>query len=294
MLEKIPDSYHNAYLLIQEAVTPLYGEQEASSIAKLFLEDTLNISRYEIFLYPNHHVDQLGQSRIAEGVKKLIQGMPIQQVIGKTEFVGLPFVVTPDVLIPRPETEELLWWIVSDLQGEEVRILDIGTGSGCLAVTLSKMLSKATVFATDISLNALTVAEQNAEQNRATVHFLHDNILNPGIELRKLNCEVIVSNPPYITEKEKEQMHSNVLEHEPHIALFVPNEDPLKFYKAICDFALASIQPKTTVYLEINESYGTETAELFQKNGFTTEIRKDINGKERMVKAVKEQQRGLS
>lgn len=294
MLEKIPDSYHNAYLFIQEAVTPLYGEQEASSIAKLFLEDILNISRYEIFLYPNHHVDQLGQSRVAEGVKKLIQGMPIQQVIGKTEFVGLPFVVTPDVLIPRPETEELLWWIVSDLQGEEVRILDIGTGSGCLAVTLSKMLSKATVFATDISLNALTVAEQNAEQNRATVHFLHDNILNPGIELRRLNCEVIVSNPPYITEKEKEQMHSNVLEHEPHIALFVPNEDPLKFYKAICDFALASSQPKTTVYLEINESYGTETAELFQKNGFTTEIRKDINGKERMVKAVKEQQRGLS
>ncbi len=294
MLEKIPDSYHNAYLLIQEAVTPLYGEQEASSIAKLFLEDTLNISRYEIFLYPNHHVDQLGQSRIAEGVKKLIQGMPIQQVIGKTEFVGLPFVVTPDVLIPRPETEELLWWIVSDLQGEEVRILDIGTGSGCLAVTLSKMLSKATVFATDISLNALSVAEQNAEQNRATVHFLHDNVLNPGVELRKLNCEVIVSNPPYITEKEKEQMHSNVLDHEPHLALFVPNDDPLKFYKAICSYALASTLPKTTVYLEINESFGTETAELFQKNGFTTEIRKDINGKERMVKAVKEQQRGLS
>ncbi|HUX52893.1 MAG TPA: peptide chain release factor N(5)-glutamine methyltransferase [Williamwhitmania sp.] len=289
MPENKTDSYHNAFRFLEESITPIYGKQEASSIAKLFLEDTLNISSYEIFLYPDHQVDQLGQSRIIAGAEKLIHGMPVQYVIGKTEFVGLPFVVTPDVLIPRPETEELLWWIVSDLQSEEVCILDIGTGSGCLAVTMSKMLSKATVFATDISLNALSVAEQNANQNQATVHFLHDNMLDPGIELRKLNCEVIVSNPPYITEKEKKQMHSNVLEYEPHLALFVPNEDPLKFYKAICDYALVSTLPKTTVYLEINESFGTETAEIFQKKGFTTEIRKDINGKERMIKAVKEQ-----
>lgn len=289
MFENKIDSYHNAYRFLEETIAPIYGKQEASSISKLFLEHTLNISSYEIFLYPDHHVSQLDQSRIVAGTEKLIQGMPIQHVIGKTEFVGLTFVVTPDVLIPRPETEELLWWIDSDLQGKEVCILDIGTGSGCLAITMSKMLSKATVFATDISLNALSVAEQNAKQNQATVHFLHDNILDPGVELRKLNCEVIVSNPPYITEKEKEQMHSNVLDYEPHLALFVPNEDPLKFYRAICNYALLSTQPKTTVYLEINESFGTETAELFQKKGFTTEIRKDINGKERMIKAVKEQ-----
>lgn len=287
MVEKKTDSYHIAYLQVLEAVTPLYGKQEATSIAKRFLEETLNISSYELFLHPEHHINQLGQSRIMAGIEQLAEGMPVQYVIGKTEFLGLPFIVNPNVLIPRPETEELLWWVVADQQGVDVRILDIGTGSGCIAVTLAKMLSKSTVFATDISLNALSVAEQNAELNHALVHFLHDDILNPSPELRQLSCNVIVSNPPYVTEHEQQQMHKNVLNFEPHLALFVPNDDPLKFYSAICQYASETSLTETTVYLEINEAFGKESASLFQNKGFKTEIRKDINGKERMLKAIK-------
>jgi len=289
MVEKKIDTYHNAFLFIKESLISIYDEQESTSIAKIFLEDTLSIGSYEIFLYPEHRIDQLAQSKILTGTEKLAQGIPVQYVTGITEFVGLPFIVTPDVLIPRPETEELLWWIVADQEGEEVCIVDIGTGSGCLAVTLSKMLTKATIFAFDISHNALTIAKRNAEHNQVKVHFFHDNILNPSSELNKLSCQVIVSNPPYVTIKEQQQMHQNVLKFEPHLALFVPNEDPLQFYNAICQYAAKSTRPKTTVYLEINELFGSETVNIFQQKGFTTEIRKDINGKERMIKAVKEQ-----
>jgi len=285
MDEKKPNTYIAAFHQVKNAVAPLYEEQEAIAIAKRFLEETLNISSYEIFLYPNHQIHEISQALIDAGAERLAKSEPLQYVLGRIEYVGLDFQVTPDVLIPRPETEELVWWIAADQQGKEITILDVGTGSGCIAVSLARMLPQATVYATDVSKKALALAASNAERNNTAVHFIHNDILNDPFSLPSIQFDVIVSNPPYITEKEKTQMHRNVLEHEPHLALFVPNEDPLRFYKAIADLAGSFNNPVTT-YLEINEAFGKETAELFSAIGFETVIKKDINGKERMVRAT--------
>ncbi|SDC32742.1 peptide chain release factor N(5)-glutamine methyltransferase [Williamwhitmania taraxaci] len=285
MLEKKTNTYLTAFNFVKNAVTPLYEEQEATAIAKRFLEDTLHISSYEIFLYPGHHVHEIGQALIESGTERLAKGEPLQYVIGKMEFIGVDFQVTPDVLIPRPETEELIWWIAADQQGKEITLLDVGTGSGCIAISLARMLPKAMVYATDISEKALALAKTNAERNKIKVQFIQNDILSNQANLPLDRFDIIVSNPPYITEKEKKVMHRNVLEHEPHLALFVPNDDPLRFYKAIASLA-SSYKNPGTIYLEINEAFGKETAELFSTLGFDTIIRKDINGKERMIRAT--------
>ena len=285
MVEKKPNTYITAFNIVKNAVENLYEEQEAMAIAKRFLEETINISSYEIFLYPDHKVHEIAQARIEAGIERLAKGEPLQYVVGRMEYIGMDFQVTPDVLIPRPETEELVWWIAADQQGKEINILDIGTGSGCIAISLARMLPKATVYATDISEKALALATLNAKHNNVKVHFIHNDILNDYASLPPIRFDIIVSNPPYITEKEKALMHRNVLEHEPHLALFVPNEEPLRFYKAIAQLAAAFKTPVTT-YLEINEAFGKETAELFTAVGFEVQVRKDINDKERMVRAT--------
>ena len=285
MVEKKPNTYISTFNLVKKSVAPLYDEQEAIAIAKRFLEETINISSYEIFLYPDHHIHEMVQAKIEAGIERLAKGEPLQYVVGRMEYIGMDFQVTPDVLIPRPETEELVWWIAADQQGKEINILDIGTGSGCIAISLARMLPKATVYATDISEKALTLATLNAKHNNVKVHFIHNDILNDFTSLPSVRFDIIVSNPPYITEKEKILMHRNVLEHEPHLALFVSNENPLQFYKAIAQLAGILNAPVTT-YLEINEAFGNETAELFLSVGFETMIRKDINGKQRMIRAT--------
>lgn len=286
MVEKKPNTYISAFQLVKDAIAPLYDEQEATAIAKRFLEDTINISNYEIFLYPDRQIQESHQVLIENGAQRLAKGEPLQYVIGKMEYLTLDFRVTPDVLIPRPETEELIWWIAADQQGKSINILDIGTGSGCIAISLAKMLPKATVYATDVSDKALTLAAKNAEINNQKVTFINNDILNNLASLPPIQFDIIVSNPPYITEKEKAMMHRNVLEHEPHLALFVPDNDPLRFYSAIASLA-GSLKSPITTYLEINEAFGKETADLFSAQGFETIIRKDINGKERMVRATK-------
>ena len=286
MVEKKPNTYISAFQLVKDAIAPLYDEQEATAIAKRFLEDTINISNYEIFLYPDRQIQESHQVLIENGAQRLAKGEPLQYVIGKMEYLTLDFRVTPDVLIPRPETEELIWWIAADQQGKSINILDIGTGSGCIAISLAKMLPKATVYATDVSDKALTLAAKNAEINNQKVTFINNDILNNLASLPPIQFDIIVSNPPYITEKEKAMMHRNVLEHEPHLALFVPDNDPLRFYSAIASLA-GSLKSPITTYLEINVAFGKETADLFLAQGFETIIRKDINGKERMVRATK-------
>lgn len=285
MFEKKPNCYINAFNLVKDAVSHLYDEQEATAIAKRFLEETLHIGSYEIFLYPDHLVPEMHQDLLVSGMARLAKGEPLQYVVGHMEFIGLEFIITPDVLIPRPETEELIWWVAADQQGKTISIIDIGTGSGCIAISLSRMLERATVYAIDISEKALAMAMHNAEINKRTVHFIqHDILLNHNF-LSNVPLDVIVSNPPYVTNKEKSQMHRNVLEHEPHLALFVPDDDPLRFYKAIAMFASSRSTP-ATVYLEINEAYANETGDLFTKLGFEVTIRKDFYGKERMVRAT--------
>jgi len=285
MVQKKPNTYINVFKLIVNALSHLYDEQEASAIAKQFLEDTINIKGYEIFLDPDHPITESNTTQIEKGVERLEKGEPLQYVVGKTEFMGMTFSVTPEVLIPRPETEELIWWIAADMVGRKINILDIGTGSGCIAICLAGLLPNATVYATDISEKALALASENAKRNNQRVEFIHNDILNCHVNLPPIQFDVVVSNPPYITEEEKRLMHSNVLEHEPHLALFVPNEDPLRFYKAISAY-VGSLRHPVTTYLEINEAFGNETAKLFSLLGFETIIMKDIHDKERMVRAT--------
>jgi release factor glutamine methyltransferase len=225
-------------------------------------------------------------------LKSLKTGKPLQYVIGETEFYGLTFKVNPSVLIPRPETEELVEWILSDIRKseispEEIKIIDIGTGSGCIPISLKINLPDAKLYAVDVSLEALEVSRQNSALNNASIYYVQDDILNPtSEELKNERFEIIVSNPPYVLEAEKPKILPNVLDHEPHLALFVPNDDPLIFYKAIADFAIKNSDINVALYLEINENLGEETVKLLEQKGFNNiELRKDLSGKDRMIRS---------
>ena len=209
---------------------------------------------------------------------------PIQYILGVTEFYDLPFYVDDSVLIPRPETEELVHWILDDYHGLSPRIIDIGTGSGCIPVALAKNLPLAKVLAADISETALATAHKNALRNSVTVEFLKMDILSDALpDFGRF--DLIVSNPPYVTVEQMDRMEANVLDYEPHIALFVPQTDPLIFYRAISRFAGKQLEPGGNLYFEINESLAAETANAVEEFGFTVEVKKDINGKYRMLKA---------
>jgi release factor glutamine methyltransferase len=222
-------------------------------------------------------------------LEELKRDKPIQYITGSTHFHGLKLVVTPDVLIPRPETEELVDLIIKENTNKkngELTILDIGTGSGCIAVSLKKNLSLSSVSAMDNSLNALKVACENADRNGCTIRFLHHDIFQRPAWSDFSNYDIIVSNPPYIRESEKKGMHKNVLNFEPHNALFVPDDDPLVYYNAIADFAIMHISRPGLLYLEINEKFGPEIRTLLLvKNFDKVEIIKDINDKDRFIRA---------
>jgi release factor glutamine methyltransferase len=218
-------------------------------------------------------------------LKELKTGKPVQYVLGETLFYGLSFKVNPAVLIPRPETEELVEWVLESVAAEAMsglQILDVGTGSGCIAVVLKKHMDTAGVFALDVSKDSLSMASDNAVINEVVINFIEADIREySGRE----TFDVIVSNPPYITTNEKREMHENVLAHEPHLALFVSNEDPLVFYKAIADFALLNLKPDGLLFFEINEHLGKETVQILNDKSFIDiELRRDMQGKDRMIK----------
>ncbi len=214
-------------------------------------------------------------------VKRLQKHEPIQYIIGETEFYGLPFQVNPHVLIPRPETEELVELIINDFKGKSIRILDIGTGSGCIAIALKRHLPQATVDAIDVSSKAIETAQKNALKNGVEVEFINIDVFSDDI-LNIQGFDVIVSNPPYISEGEKNQMRINVLHHEPHVALFVKHS-PLEFYERICDLSKSLLLPLGKVYFELNEHYEQDYATLFQKYTSNYRIIQDINNKSRMA-----------
>ena len=225
-------------------------------------------------------------------VKDLLKNKPVQYIIGETEFCGMRFMVDENVLIPRPETEEMVKNIASCrdkacLVPTGYNVLDIGTGSGCIAISLAKLIPNSDVTAVDVSEKALEVAKKNAEANGVNVHFVLDDILEPSTtELIDNQFDIIVSNPPYVCEGEKSEMRANVLEHEPSSALFVPDSDPLVFYRKILEYAQKALKPDGQIWFEINEKFGKETAELCRKKGFKNiEIIKDFRGKERVVRA---------
>jgi release factor glutamine methyltransferase len=215
---------------------------------------------------------------------------PIQYILGETEFYGLPFIVNADVLIPRPETEELVDLILRDIKSEKkesLTVLDIGTGSGCIAVSLAKNIPGASVYAVDISSAALETAKKNARQNKADVHFVEQDVFNdfPATVFPD-TWDIIVSNPPYVMLSEKKDMAANVLEYEPPVALFVPNDRPLFFYEKIADFGLSRLKATGAVYVETNARLGNETLQLFlEKNYKQVSLHKDISGNDRILKA---------
>jgi len=272
-------------------ITSVYEENEAKSIVYLLLEHFLKISKTDILL--DNPVAQLFD--FTEIIQKIKAQEPVQYVIGETEFYGRKFKVTPDTLIPRPETEELVQLTVNSYQlavnkrhfGVEAKILDIGTGTGCIAISLACELPNSQVYAYDISKNALKVAKENAERNGANVTFEQVDILN--FSPSSLSpFSIIVSNPPYVMNAEKAEMEKNVLEYEPHLALFVEDDNPLIFYKKIAEFAAKNLIDKGLCVVEINQAFGLETAELFWNEGFHyVEVVKDMFGKDRMVKAIK-------
>lgn len=269
----------------REQLSAHYPNPEAQSITFILLEHVFNLSKTQVLVNQRKTVESSTWQQFEAALQRLKQLEPVQYVIGHTEFYGLPFRVMSGVLIPRPETEELVDWIVQNHQSQTLALLDIGTGSGCIAISLAKHLPKAQVSALDVSPEALATAQQNATLNQVDIRFIEDNILSPNAShFANQSLDVIVSNPPYVTPAEKNQMHHNVLAHEPELALFVPQEKPLLFYKAIAQFALQTLKPKGMLYFEINELFGQATKEMMEQQGFANvEVRQDMFGKDRMV-----------
>jgi release factor glutamine methyltransferase len=272
----------------------LYDIKEADALALLAISDTATLSKAKIKAFPESELTQSQTEKMDDILTRLKTGEPIQYILGKTEFYGLSLHVNPSVLIPRPETEELVEWVLSlagsfsvgSRQWAVGRILDIGTGSGCIAISLKKNLADFNVSAIDISPRALETAKENARLNEVAVNFIEADVLNLKSEIEHSKFEIIVSNPPYVTLHDKTQMHTNVTDFEPHTALFVPEDDPLIFYKAIADFAVKHLAPNGLLFFEINESCGKEIIDLLTTKGFKNiELRKDMSGRDRMVKA---------
>jgi len=272
--------------LIYDNLSSLYSNQEIETISKLIFEKVLGLSRLQVYLSQNAVISTANLAQITEIVNRLIQFEPIQYILGETEFYGLPIKVNPAVLIPRPETEELVDWIVHDSPPINPIILDIGTGSGCIPIALSKNLTGATVEGWDISTEALIVAKKNAEINKVKIDFIYADVLNLNYTTQPQKYDIIVSNPPYVTTSEQLSMLKNVIDYEPHGALFVPDTDPLLFYRTIADIAINQLREGGKLYFEINEQFGNETTDLLIMKGFKNIVlRKDINGKIRMIKA---------
>jgi len=273
--------------LFQSQLAATYHQEEIHNFFFMLTESYHGISRLQLALDVNKEVEE---TLLLKALKLLKSEKPIQYILGDTHFFGLKFQVNKHVLIPRPETEELVDWILSLCKNKEsnpLHILDIGTGSGCIAIALAKNLPNAKIFALDVSSEALKVAKQNALLNNVDIEFIEDSILDVNHKFENHKFDVIVSNPPYVRYQEKELMKPNVLEHEPHLALFVENENPLQFYNAICDFSTDNLKQKGSLFFEINEYLGTEMIALLKAYNFKNiELKQDIFKKDRMIKGV--------
>jgi release factor glutamine methyltransferase len=280
---------------IQE-LTPLYDAGEAESFFYLILEEKQQMKRIDLALHPDL-VFSAAEIVVWNAIlAPLKQEIPIQYLLGKTSFYGLDFSVNEHVLIPRPETEELVDWMLSDhrktQQSNNLKILDIGTGSGCIAISLAKNLPNATVFAIDVSEKALATAKKNAANNAVSVNFIHQNILDvvtlSAVEGINEQFDVIVSNPPYVRNLEKEEIKKNVLDNEPHLALFVEDDDALIFYRKIAELAQENLTENGLLYFEINQYLGAAMIDLLEQMHFKNiELRKDIYGNDRMIKCTR-------
>ena len=275
---------------IQEALATVYTDGEIKALTRIIATELLCVSQMAYYLKDDIILSAKQQSLLDNVIERLKKQEPIQYILGYCDFCGFRFKVTQATLIPRPETSELVEWIASEATGKE-SILDIGTGSGCIAVGLAHKMPQSKVTAWDISNDALAVAAENSKANSCAVTFEQVDILahQPNSEL----FDIIVSNPPYIKENEKEAMHANVLNWEPHTALFVPDSDPLLFHRTIAKKGLTLLKPGGQLYFEINRAHGKETMEMLAALGYKEiELRKDFADNDRMIRAVKPKGKG--
>jgi release factor glutamine methyltransferase len=273
------------YILNQLRKT--YEAGEASQITDWVMEKITGSKKTERMLYKNAALTNDEEKQLNNYTERLLQHEPVQYVLNESWFCGLKFDVDKNVLIPRPETEELVEWIITDCKFpvDELKILDIGSGSGCIPIAIKRRLRKAEVWACDISPEALELAKKNAVTLGTAINFIQLNFLDRKQWKILPAFDIIVSNPPYIPGKDRETMQPNVLQYEPAIALFVPDNDPLIFYKAIAEFGKTHLNKSGSIYTEIHESFGEEVKNLFQSAGFVSEIKKDMQQKDRMIRS---------
>ena len=278
LLKEIKNIYHRE-------LDAIYEQEEVDSFFYLVIEHYLDLERFVLALKPNLVVTKVEEQPLFEALGQLKLEKPIQYILGSTQFMDMKFKVNENVLIPRPETEELVRWIIDDFEligNKQINVIDIGTGSGCIAISLAKYLKNAKVDALDISENALEVAQENASLNKVEIGFMQTDILK--LEYLEGKYDIIVSNPPYVRMLEKEQMNSNVIENEPELALFVEDKDPLVFYRKISEFAKSNLKKEGCLYFEINQYLGAETKALLANDFYEVELHKDMFGNDRMLK----------
>ena len=276
-------------LFFSEALSAIYPKTEIESFFFILMEEILELQRIDTVLKPHFLITEEKIIDLKNILKRLLKEEPIQYILGNTEFYGLPFLVNKNTLIPRSETEELVAWVLAETnllvtnKQKEISILDIGTGTGCIPISLAKNLSAVHISAIDISLEALTIAKQNALLNNVTINFIAADILKTKVLTQQY--DIIVSNPPYVRELEKVEIKNNVLENEPHLALFVANDNPLIFYSKIADLAKQHLSKTGILFFEINQYLGKETLIMLQEKGFKNiQLKKDFLGNDRMIK----------
>ena len=274
---------------IKNELSEIYPSHEAFQMAWLIFEHLYGWSKTDLMLHNHTKLTDSDHLIVQKVLERLKMHEPIQYILGQTEFYGLPIQVNSSVLIPRPETEELVEWVIQTTSEQRsADILDIGTGSGCIAIALAKRLPNAQIHACDISEKALQTAAKNAEINQVKINFGIKDILNPSSALNDPSMDIIVSNPPYVRDSEKKHIQPHVLEYEPHLALFVKDSDPLIFYRAIALYAKTQLKKNGKLFFEINSAFGKEIQGLLIQNGFkNVELRDDLSGKCRMIKADK-------
>ncbi|RBW56403.1 peptide chain release factor N(5)-glutamine methyltransferase [Tenacibaculum sp. E3R01] len=283
-------------------LSPVYPQTEIDTFFFYLIEEYLNLQRIDITLQPNFEISSENETLLNKALARLKKEEPIQYILGKTEFYGLPFHVNRHTLIPRPETEELVEWIISEVkeirtnnQTKSLSILDIGTGSGCIPISLKVNIDNSTICAIDVSEEALKIAKHNSDLNNSLVQFLNLDILKAdslNVFTKKttsdeiIKFDIIVSNPPYVRNLEKIEIKNNVLQNEPHLALFVEDDNPLIFYTKIADLAKKHLSSDGFLFFEINQYLGSQTVGMLHQKGFKNiELRKDLFGNNRMIKA---------
>ncbi|MFT7035289.1 MAG: release factor glutamine methyltransferase [Cyclobacteriaceae bacterium] len=269
-------------LYVSKKIAAVYSENETNSLASLLVEKVFKLTATQLMLNEQLEIAKENSVCLEQSIERLLKNEPIQHIFGEAEFYGRKFKVNGDVLIPRQETEELIQLIVDDNELEVPKILDIGTGSGCIACSLALEVKSAQVQAIDISEEALITAQRNADLLNAKVSFLKIDILKDSIPLKEF--DIIVSNPPYVLDSERALMHKNVVDYDPGLALFVPDNDPLLFYKAIGDISRQLLRSGGKLYFEINEKFGVAVAQSLNELGYNQiKIHQDLNGKDRFV-----------